>query len=179
MAWGGSSHEIIKVLICALYVLCAVGRGFSCRGAVDPEDLLDWTTGGKLERLAKHIGTIDYEAVWNDPYVHERLLDLMGADKLAHLKENLQVRGTTDLEGSDLVLEGGKPHKANLENGIMVVDLYNGKVHAGIFSNGHTTAYTKETGYWRFPRSLKIFVHWEKLSLIWSHLPEQDFKWVR
>ena len=50
----------------ALFMSCALLAGaFLAGGAVDPEDLLDWTTGGKLERLAKHIGTIDYRA-WQD-----------------------------------------------------------------------------------------------------------------
>ncbi len=136
-------------------------------------ELGDWKTG-KLGHLSQYIGTTNYEAVFDDTFVRRAMEKLLG-DNVSHLRQNLKSRGAIDLEGSELVLWGGKPHEGNLERAVLIIDIYDGTVHAGIFSNGRTTIFSnvdKETAdyfepevvYGFLPEALRRFVRWDETS---------------
>ena len=174
-----SKRLFLFFTVCILVMGSLVpGEGAQTLDPNDP-DYTDWKTGGKLERLAKYIGTYDYEAVWDDPYVHEHLLALMGADDLAHLKENLQVRGSIDLEGANLILSGGKPHETHVERGALVVSLFDGKIYACLHSQGQTTLYSKEERYEWLPYFIRFSIRYDENIALNEVYPEKDFRWVK
>ncbi len=151
-------------------------------------ELGDWKTG-KLGHLSQYIGTTNYETVFDDSFVRRAMEKLLG-DNVPHLRQNLKSRGAIDLEGSELVLWGGKPHEGNLERAVLIVDIYDGTVHAGIFSNGQTTIFSKvdketadyfqpEVVYGFLPEALRRFVRWDEISELIKSEPKTNFRWVK
>ena len=148
----------------------------------------NWKTG-KLGYLSQYIGTTNYEAVFDDRFVRRAMEKLLG-DNVSHLRQNLKSRGAIDLEGPELVLWGGKPHEGNLERAVLIIDIYDGTVHAGIFSNGRTTIFSnvdKETAdyfepellYGLLPEALRRFVRWDEISELIKSEPRTNFQWVK
>ena len=167
--------------------LLITAAGCTTVGANVPQEV-DWRSG-KLRHLFQYIGTTNYEAVFDDSFVRRAMEKLLG-DNVSHLRQNLKSRGAIDLEGSELVLWGGKPHEGNLENAILIVDIYDGTVHAGIFSNGQTTIFSrvdKETAdyfqpevvYGFLPEALRRFVRWDEIRELIKSEPKTNFRWVK
>ncbi len=151
-------------------------------------ELGDWKTG-KLGNLSQYIGTTNYEAVFDEPFVRRAMEKLLG-DNVSHLRRNLKSRGAIALEGSELVLWGQKPHEGNLERAVLIVDIYYGKIHAGIFSNGRTTIFSKvdketadyfqpEQLYGLLPEALRRFVRWDEIRELRRLAPQTNFRWVK
>lgn len=148
----------------------------------------DWRDG-KFAYLLQYVGTTNYKAIVNDRHVRQAMEELLG-DAVPHLLKNLQTSGTVDVEGPFLIIWGHKPHEAHLERGILIVDIFDGKVHAGIFSNGVTTIYSKldketeryfepERHYGLIPEALRAFARWDDLEKLIEHEPKANFRWVR
>ena len=148
----------------------------------------NWKTG-KLGNLSQYIGTTNYEAVFDDPFVRRAMEKLLG-DNVSHLRQNLKSRGAIDFEGSELVLWGQKPHEGNSERAVLIVDIYDGKIHAGIFSNGRTTIFSKvdkepagyfqpEVVYGFLPEALRRFVRWDEIRELIKSEPKTNFRWVK
>ncbi len=148
----------------------------------------NWKTG-KLGHLSQYIGTTNYEAIFDDPIVRRAMEKLLG-DNVSHLRQNLKSRGAIDLEGPELVLWGGKPHEGNLERAVLIIDIYDGTVHAGIFSNGRTTIFSKvdkgtadyfepELLYGLLPEALRRFVQWDEIRELIKSEPKTNFRWVK
>ena len=148
----------------------------------------NWKTG-KLGYLSQYIGTTNYEAVFVDPFVRRAMEKLVG-DNVPHLRQNLKSRGAIDLEGPELVLWGQKPHEGNLERAVLIIDIYDGTVHAGIFSNGRTTIFSKvdkgtadyfepELLYGLLPEALRRFVRWDEIEELIKSEPRTNFRWVK
>ena len=167
--------------------LLVTAAGCSTVGA-NVHELRDWKTG-KLGHLSKYIGTTNYEAVFDDSFVRRAMEKLLG-DNVSHLRQNLKSRGAIDLEGPELVLWGQKPHEGNLERAVLIVDIYDGTIHAGIFSNERTTIFSKvnkgtadyfepEQLYGLLPEALRRFVRWDEISELIKSEPKMNFRWVR
>ena len=148
----------------------------------------NWKTG-KLGHLSQFIGTTNYEAVFDDSFVRRAMEKLLG-DNVSHFRQNLKSRGAINLEGPVLVLWGGKPHEGNLERAVLTIDIYDGTVHAGIFSNGQTTIFSKvdketadyfdpEVVYGFLPEALRQFVRWDEISELIKSEPKTNFRWVK
>ncbi len=167
--------------------LLVTAAGCTTVGA-NVHELGDWKTG-KLGHLSRYIGTTKYEAVFNDPFVRRAMEKLLG-DNVSHLLQNMEVRSPIESEGSELALWGNKAHEAHLENAILIVDIYDGTIHAGIFSNGQTTIFSKvdkETGdyfepevvYGFLPEALRRWVRWDEIEELMKSEPKINFRWVK
>ncbi len=169
-------HKVFKV---AAIILCLVA-GPAVAGHDDAEKIsdppTDWKTG-KLGHLSPYIGTYQYEPIIEDPHVAKALSDLLGSE-LSHLLQNLKAPRTIDMEGSGLILDGNKLHEAHRERATVVVEVYNGKVHAVIFSEGRTTIYSKEKYYFSLPQAIRLSARWAEIKPILETPPRGDFQWV-
>ncbi len=85
---------------------------------------------------------------------------------------------------------GNKAHEAHLENAILIVDIYDGTIHAGIFSNGQTTIFSKvdketadyfqpEVVYGFLPGALRQWVRWDEIRELRRLAPQTNFRWVK
>ncbi len=167
--------------------LLVTAAGCTTVGA-NVHELGDWKTG-KLGHLSRYIGTTKYEAVFNDPFVRRAMEKLLGYN-VSHLLQNMEVRSPIESEGSELALWGNKAHEAHLENAILIVDIYDGTIHAGIFSNGQTTIFSrvdKETSdyfepevvYGFLPGALRQWVRWDEIRELRRLAPQTNFRWVK
>ena len=148
----------------------------------------NWKTG-KLGHLSQFIGTTNYEAVFDDSFVRRAMEKLLG-DNVSHLLQNMEVRSPIESEGPELAFWGNKAHEAHLENAILIVDIYDGTIHAGIFSNGQTTIFSKvdketadyfqpEVVYGFLPEALRRWVRWDEIEELMKSVPKTNFRWVR
>ena len=163
----------------AAIILCLVA-GPAVAGHEDAEKLsyppTDWKTG-KLGHLSRYIGTYQYEPIIEDPHVAKTLSDLLGSE-IPHLVKNLEARGPVGFDGAELSLVGSKAHEAHRERATVVVDVYDGKVHAVIFSEGQTTIYSKEKSYLFLPEAIRLSARWAEIKPILETPPRGDFNWV-
>ena len=168
-----------KVFKAAAIILCLVA-GPAIAGHADAENLpgppTDWKTG-KLGHLTRYIGTHQYEPIIKDPHVAKALSGLLG-NELSHLLQNLKAPWTIDMEGTGLILGGYKPHEAHRERAIVVVEVYDGKVHAMIFSEGRTTIYSNEKYYFSLPRAIRLSARWAEIKPILETPPRGNFQWA-
>ena len=160
-------------------ILCLVA-GPAVAGHEDAENLsdppTDWKTG-KLGHLTRYIGTHQYEPIINDLHVAKALSDLLG-NELSHLLQNLKAARTINMEGTGLILGGYKLHEAHRERATVVVEVYDGKVHAMIFSEGRTTIYSNEKYYFSLPRAIRLSARWAEFKPMLETPPRGDFHWV-
>ena len=167
--------------------LLVTAAAFTAVGANVPQEV-DWRSG-KLRHLFQYVGTYNFEAIFDDPFVRRAMEELLG-DNVSHLRQNLKARGSIEIEGQYLALWGHKPHEGHLENAILVINVYDGKIHAGIFSNGQTTIFSrvdKETAdyfkpevvYGFLPGALRQWVRWDEIRELRRLAPQTNFRWVK
>lgn len=101
------------------------------------------TPGQQL--LRTYAGSDDTDAFLNEPKVRDGLKALLG-DELSHLLDNLNVKGSVDLIGGQLSLDGNAPHMGTEEEAVLCVSTYNLEVSAAILSGGIITAYSRQGG---------------------------------
>ena len=161
--------------------------GCTTVGANVPQEV-DWRSG-KLRHLFQYVGTYNFEAIFDDPFVRRAMEELLG-DNVSHLLQNMEVRSPIESEGPELALWGNKAHEAHLENGILVINVRDGTIHAGIFSNGQTTIFSrvdKETSdyfepevvYGFLPGALRQWVRWDEIRELRRLAPQTNFRWVK
>lgn len=124
-------------------------------GAVRAEEI-DWKLG-KLQHLARFIGTYSYRPVLEDPAVAAALRDLAG-DDVGTIIDNLQVRGPVDFIDGHLVLRGLAPHQGGLEESTVWVKIYDGTVRAALLHAGTMTLFARDRSYDYIPRELQTFL---------------------
>ena len=167
--------------------LLVTAAGCTTVGANVPQEV-DWRSG-KLRHLFQYVGTYNFEAIFDDPFVRRAMEELLG-DNVSHLLQNLKSRGSIEIEGQYLALWGQKPHEGHLENAILVINVYDGKIHAGIFSNGQTTIFSKvdketadyfqpEVVYGFLPEALRRWVRWDEIEELIKSEPKTNFRWVK
>jgi hypothetical protein len=98
--------------------------------------------------ISKWAGNDDTDAFLRVPAVHSELQKLLGPE-LDHLMHNLNVRGSVDLNGQTLSVNGNAPHQGTEEEAIVCVTVLPLKtlVEAAIFSKGVITIYSHEKQY--------------------------------
>ena len=161
------------IVIVGLLPMVAVS---TIAGAHEPRPT-DWSTW-KLGHLSRYIGSDDYETVFNDPFVRRAMKDLLGNNVSLFLR-NIQVRGPIGFEGFGLVLDGNKPHEGDKESAVLIVDLYDGEIHAGIMSKGKITVYSKALRYAHLPIAIRQWVQWQVNHHLFMSEPKTDFHWVK
>jgi hypothetical protein len=107
--------------------------------------------------LQEFAGSDDTDAFLQHSRIRPQLEQLLGSE-LAHLEENLNVRGSVDVVGGWLSVDGNAPHQGTEEEAVVCVSPYNLQVAAAIFSNGIITAYVRGGTYDNLPRCVKDWI---------------------
>ncbi len=107
--------------------------------------------------IAKWAGNEDTDAFLRQPAVRAELKELLGAE-LAHLEHNLNVRGSVDLIGWALYIDGNAPHQGTEEEAVVCVMPPKMTVEAAILSQGTITVYTRAAQYEYTSRCIKDWI---------------------
>jgi hypothetical protein len=170
-------HGVRKVLIFVVLLAtstCGVAFSWPQATIADDEDAKQ----GRLGHLSQYIGTKHHEAILNDPQVRRALNNIVG-QSLPHLLRNLEDPSTINFIGSWMVLRGAKKDEAYRERAIVVIDVFNGMVHAGIFSNGHRTVFSVKEEFGDVPVPLLEWVWSREINAIRSKIPEANFTYKK
>jgi hypothetical protein len=123
--------------------------------AAIPAQSPDRAVGAELFR--QFAGSDDTDAFLGHPGIRRQLERLLGP-QLEHLQDNLNVRGSVDVIGGWLSVDGNAPHQGTLEEAVVCVSPYNLQVSAAILSQGSITAYTPGGTYDNLPRCVKDWI---------------------
>lgn len=129
----------------------------------------------KLNHLKEYIGTYEDTKIYSDKFISKKLNKLLG-NELAHLKTNLSVRGPINFIDGELVIEGNAPHLGSIEDAILSISPYNGKISAAIHSNEKIIVYTEENDYRYLPISIKDVIAVWKTNMKFRFEPPEDIK---
>ena len=141
------------------------------------QDTVDWRSG-KLAHLYQYIGTYEYDAVFDDLAVRRSMKALLG-ENISLFLRNIQARAPIGFEGSGLVLKGLKPHEGDKETAILIVEPYDGEIHAAIMSEGKIAVYSKALKYEHLPIAIRQWVQWQVNHHLFMSEPKADFRWVK
>jgi hypothetical protein len=83
----------------------------------------------------------------------------LARDQIVDLYRNLSTSGPIDMISGDLVFSGNAPHKGGEEMGIIVIELYNGNIHAAIYSNSTTYIFSDKKKFKYLPVALKKWIY--------------------
>jgi hypothetical protein len=89
--------------------------------------------------------------------IRPQLQQLLGGE-LEHLEQNLNVRGSVDLVGGWLSVDGNAPHQGTEEEAVVCVSSHNLQVAAAILSGGIITAYVRGSTYESLPRCVTDWI---------------------
>lgn len=109
------------------------------------------------QMMKTYAGSDDTETFLNEPKVREELKALLG-DELPHLLDNLNVKGSIDLIGGQLSVDGNAPHMGTEEEGVVCVSIYTLEVSAAILSGGTITVYSRPADYTNLPLCVKDWI---------------------
>lgn len=132
---------------------------------------------GKLSRLVPLIGTYRFEQVFEDSHVKQAIRELLGND-LPYLLVGVDVRDVIEFRGSDIVLRWHHAHEAHRERAILVVNIYDGRAHAGILSEGSMTIYSEENAYLALPAPIREWIWFNSYSKLLETSPTKNFAWL-
>jgi hypothetical protein len=139
---------------------------------------MDWKKG-KLAHLVRYIGTPQYDKVFDDPHVKAALERQLGPE-VRRLKRNMQSRGPIDFISGYLVIVGIRPHVGNEHNAIVAVQIHDGEVIAGIFTQGKYTLYTRKSDtYIEVPQPVWNWVYYDQIKKITDPVPTENFEWIK
>lgn len=96
--------------------------------------------------IIKWAGNYDTDAFLRLPRVRTELQMLLGPE-LDHLMHNLNVRGSVDLNGQTLSVNGNAPHQGTEEEAIVCVGAGNMAVEVAMLSKDTITIYTRVGKY--------------------------------
>jgi hypothetical protein len=156
-----------------LVIAATASLATASAAGVETSDGMDWKPW-KLGHLSKYIGSDQFQPVLNDPHVREELKAIVG-ESLPHLMRNLEDRASINFIGSWMILRGARTNEAFRERAILVIDLFNGMVHAGIYSNGHRTVFSVKEEYRDVPVPLLEWVWSREIDEIRFKVPETNF----
>ena len=177
-------------LLLTLCVTIAAGLGASAAdssGAI-PEDPYTWqnfwykldTKWNERHRghLRPYIGSRNYEAVIDDPAVRSDVERQLG-DRFVELVRNISGhRSVVKFDGLYFTLEGLRLDTGK-EQGILVLNISNWRVHAGISSNGQITVFSEAPSYEELPPQIRLWIHDDEvMDVIYRH-PKTNFQWVK
>jgi hypothetical protein len=139
---------------------------------------VDWKKG-KLAHLAPYIGTGHYEAVLNDPIVKVALQRQVGSD-LPELMRNMGAQGSIDFVGGYLVLSGARPHETNKHRAIVVVQILDANLVAGIFRNEKYILYSRKSDeYVEVPEVVWEWIYSDQIEKLIEYAPGENFEWIK
>lgn len=170
----------VAIALCFLFSTAAPGQA----AEADDEEPYSWAkhwraleetwTDRARGHLLGHVATYNFEAVWNDPKVRPDLERALG-DRLPHLLRNLrEYRQRIRYDEGSLVI-GGSTRKGYRERAILVVELFNRKVHAGLVADGKTLISSPHASYYDLPSALKEWMHGDGRSFMFANPPERGF----
>lgn len=109
--------------------------------------------------IAKYVATWDVDALLAEPAVRRELDALLGAD-LQQLQRNLDVNGGVEYVGGALMVMGNAPHRGTEDEAIVCVQPWGAapRVHAGVYSAGDISIYTREQQYEHTTTCIKDWV---------------------
>lgn len=132
----------------------------------------------KLNYLKEYAGTYEDTKIYSDKFISKKLKKVLG-NELDHLKRNLSVRGPINFIDGELVIQGNAPHLGSVEDAILSINLYNGKISAAIHSNETITVYTEENDYRYIPISIKDYLAVLKTNMKFRFEPPEELKIVQ
>lgn len=140
--------------------------------------------GGRLAQLSKYIGTENNWAVLDDPQVADSMKWLL-RDKYDAVHARLSSHpGVIGFYLFFIVLRGSLPAKDNhVEAAILVIDLTNGGLYAGLQTGGKTTVYGNHgpdedaPEYVELPEPLRLWVADAANQIYASEPPAENFEW--
>jgi len=109
------------------------------------------------ELLRQYAGSDDTDSLLRHRDVRPQLLRLLGSE-LAHLENNLFVRGSVDVVSGALALQGNEPHLGTEEEAVVCIATYDLQVSAAIFSKGKIAVYSRDGSYDNLPRCIKDWI---------------------
>ncbi|TCH98719.1 hypothetical protein EJV46_09090 [Roseococcus sp. SYP-B2431] len=91
---------------------------------------------GGLAGYARYAGGYEVTAFLRDPPIARALSGMLDAASLRRLRDNLGVHEPIALESPMLVIQGGKPRMADVENAMVTLNLETGALEIGLHSHG-------------------------------------------
>jgi len=121
-------------------------------------DLRDAVAARYLSRFA---GTYDYDALINEPEIHNAIQALLGSE-FDHFVANMSgPRVPIDVVGGALMVLGGRTDLPSREQAVLCITLHPLQVHVAIYSNNAMTLYSPQREYRHLPQALLQWVHSE------------------
>jgi len=117
-------------------------------------------------RLLRYIASDDTDAFLADPLVGPRLERLLGTE-LAHLRQNIDVRGSVAFSSGMVYVVGSAAHHGGEEHGFVGIEAYSGRVCAAVYSGTRFDVYGVGTDRNSIPVTLRewILATWAYVSL--------------
>jgi len=112
--------------------------------AVPAESTGEGFAGGEPDRLSRHAGTYDYNAVLYDPAVSRALYARLGGRDKRLLIDNFQVIRPIVRSGDYLILQGHATAAAGTEAAILAVGRRQGAIDAALLHAGTVALFTAE-----------------------------------
>lgn len=116
----------------------------------------DWMRHPMIEQ---YVGTWAIAEFLEEPVIRGELHTLLG-DHLTQLEESLGVTGAIEYFGNALAVRGNAPHQGGEQEGIVCVQPWSEspQVHAGLYSQGTVTVYTRQPRYEYLPICVKDWI---------------------
>jgi hypothetical protein len=135
---------------------------------------------GRFSNLMKYVGDMPREFI-EEPEVSSRMANLMG-QTLPRLKANLDVSGTVDLIGCELVVQGNARHQGGEHNAILSFSVYSGKMTVGMLDGKELVVRTNPAGtevYDHLPAHVRDWLFIAASGFRSRGEPPAQLKWVR
>lgn len=107
--------------------------------------------------LRQYAGSYDTDGLLRHPRVRPQLQALLGTE-LPHLDRNLAVRGSVDVIGGELSIDGNAEHAGTEEEAVVCVSGDGPTVMAAILSGITITVYARATSYDEVSRCIKDWI---------------------
>jgi hypothetical protein len=107
--------------------------------------------------LRTYAGSYATDGLLGHARVRPRLAALLGTER-AHLERNLGVRGSVDVIGGELSIEGNASHGGTEEEAVVCIGGDGPTVTAAIFSSGVITVYAGVSSYDAITRCIKDWI---------------------
>jgi hypothetical protein len=157
---------MIRRTLVRLLTLVAVAVPFGPAGAVEPYTPIPTLPEAARTRLLRFVASDDTDAFLADSLLGLRLEHVLGAE-LAHLRQNIDVRGSVAYSSGMVYVTGNAPHHGGEEHGFVGIETYSGRICAAVYSRGRFDVYGAGTNRDGVPVALRewILATWAYVSL--------------
>jgi hypothetical protein len=107
--------------------------------------------------LRTYAGSYDTDGLLRHARVRPQLQALLGTE-MAHLERNLEVRGSVDVIGGELSVEGNASHGGTEEEAVVCVSGDGSTVSAAILAGSTITVYAAASSYDEVTRCIKDWI---------------------